>query len=606
MGRSVAVAPRIESLSVQNLRSIGEDRVTIKFPSSGTLVLLGENNAGKSNITRALDILFGEYWPGNRKLEDHDFHGRDSDGIAVDVGATVSGMSCPYCRSGDVRHFRWTYDPQKPAPDGNPVTYRFACSNQHCSKTFVNGAMRSTLSAAVLDADRRLNYQLSYTSKYTMLSKMMHRFHERLLDAPTRKQQLADIFANLLKEFDGVPEFASFKKLLAETAEDFGQNLPYRLDVDFSAYDPSNFFRSLRVHPTLSGEVRSFDELGTGQSQVLALAFAYAYAMAYGQSEGTILVIDEPEANLHPLAQQWLATRLNALSAPGLQVVITTHSPHFVDLTRPENLVMVSKGPDGATKAIQHSPQQLCAALVESGANSERTNPMTVGPFYAAGATTEIIGGLFARRCVLVEGLTEALALPELLRARGLDVLKEGIAVVSTEGIGNIAKWYRFYTAFGIECFCIFDTDSDKSGRDARNLLTKRLDIASALNYEGDPAEMAKIWGGFLNTDQNFATMDPNFEGAMQKLFGTEWIRLHDEAVEFVGESKPLRARYATQRIKQQYFAGEPGKKIDALVHRIRGKDGGGLGDNGAENPWAANFSESSVWDPWKGDEPPF
>ena len=45
------------------------------------------------------------------------------------------------------------------------------------------------------------------------------------------------------------------------------------------------------------------DELGTGQSQVLALAFAYAYAMAYGQSEGTVLVIDEPEANLHPLAQ---------------------------------------------------------------------------------------------------------------------------------------------------------------------------------------------------------------------------------------------------------------------------------------------------------------
>lgn len=42
-----------------------------------------------------------------------------------------------------------------------------------------------------------------------MLSKLMHRFHERLL--------------------------AGFKRLLAETATGFGQNLPYRLDADFSA-----------------------------------------------------------------------------------------------------------------------------------------------------------------------------------------------------------------------------------------------------------------------------------------------------------------------------------------------------------------------------------
>ena len=129
-----------------------------------------------------------------------------------------------------------------------------------------------------------------------MLSKLMHRFHERLLNDPERQKQLAGIFTTLLTEFSGVPEFAKFKDLRARTAEDFGQNLPYRLDVDFSAYDPSNFFRSLRIPPNLrGGSPRSFDELGTGQSQVLALAFAYAYAAAYGQAEGMVLVIDEPK-----------------------------------------------------------------------------------------------------------------------------------------------------------------------------------------------------------------------------------------------------------------------------------------------------------------------
>jgi putative ATP-dependent endonuclease of OLD family len=82
----------------------------------------------------------------------------------------------------------------------------------------VKNQMRGALAAAVLDADRRLDYQLSYASKYTMLSKLMHRFHERLLADPARKQKLAKIFSDLLTEFSAVSEFASFKELLAATA----------------------------------------------------------------------------------------------------------------------------------------------------------------------------------------------------------------------------------------------------------------------------------------------------------------------------------------------------------------------------------------------------
>jgi putative ATP-dependent endonuclease of OLD family len=339
---------------------------------------------------------------------------------------------------------------------------------------------------------------------------------------------------------------------------------------------------------------------------VLALAFAYAYAMAYGQSEGTVLVIDEPEANLHPLAQQWLATRLNRLAAPGLQVVVTTHSPHFVDLAKPENLVTVSKGQDGATRVVQRSLDELKAYLVERGADPDRTQPETVGQFYAAGATTEIVSGFFARRCVLVEGRTESLALPELLRARGLDVLKEGIAVVPVEGIGNVAKWHRLYTALGIECFCVFDTDSDK-GSDGQ-LLAKRTDIASALGLDGDPAEAAAILGEPLYVGGAYATLDPNFEGAMRSLFGEVWTRLHREAVSAVGDSKPLRARYAAQRLDSFDFAGDAGERIDSLIRAIRGEGPEDAPNaDGPDDPWAGGDPwHSNDDDPWATEEPPF
>jgi putative ATP-dependent endonuclease of OLD family len=244
-------APRINSLSVKNLRSVGE-RVTVLFSDQGALVLLGENNAGKSNITRALDILFGDMWPTSRQMEEHDFHGRDSDGIAIEIGAQVSGIPCGYCQHGQVAYFSWKQDAQNPADDGSPIAYSFTCSQ--CTRTFPKREMRMALASASLDADRRLDYQLSYASRYTMLSKLMHRFHDRLLADGWRKDCLAAGFAELVAEFRGVPEFAQGQRVLSDTAEEVGQNLPYRLDVDFSAYDPA----------TSSGPFASTQLLGRG------------------------------------------------------------------------------------------------------------------------------------------------------------------------------------------------------------------------------------------------------------------------------------------------------------------------------------------------------
>ena len=83
----------------------------------------------------------------------------------------------------------WTYDTQDTGQDGNPVKYRFTCTNAYCGKSWPNNVMRSARSAAVLDADGRLDYQLSYASRYMMLSKLMHRFHERLFHDPERKTE---------------------------------------------------------------------------------------------------------------------------------------------------------------------------------------------------------------------------------------------------------------------------------------------------------------------------------------------------------------------------------------------------------------------------------
>ncbi|MFD3405378.1 ATP-dependent endonuclease [Kribbella sp. NPDC058693] len=557
----------MKKLTVENLRSIA-DPVEITFPTRGPLVLLGENNAGKSNITRAIDIMFGERWPSTHSIEDHDFHGRDSDGIAIKINADVEGLVCSYDSVGSVDHIRWSYDTQR---SGDPIDYSMQCTK--CTKTFVSKAIRSPLFAMRIDADRRLSYQLSYTSQWTLLSKLMHRFHSRLLSKPERKARLETIFNDLVAQFSEVSEFKTFRELLTATTDDFGQNLTYRLDIDFSAYDPSNFFRSLRIHPKLDGAVRSFDELGTGQEQILALAFSYAYAKAFGQYDGMILVIDEPESHLHPLAQQWLATRLGSLATDGLQVVLTTHSPHFVDMSRPENLVVVRKSEADATQLTQVNRAQLATELISTGADPVRTTAATVGSFYEASSTTEIKSALFSRLCVLVEGDTEALALPDLLRLVDFDPLRRGVAVVGVGGIGSLAKWIRLFTALGTPVYCIFDTDTDKTGSDAADLLIKRTDIFRALGESTQGAEIANLSTDSVHVEKNYATLRDNFEVAINTLFGTSWSDKYAESAAVVGaSSKPLRARYTARELKSMPTPSAAERAIRALSEALTQK----------------------------------
>src|SRR3954449_10772536 len=63
IGGLIMPTARMSQLSIENYRSIGP-KVEINFPARCPLVLFGENNSGKSNIVRALNLILGTLWPG--------------------------------------------------------------------------------------------------------------------------------------------------------------------------------------------------------------------------------------------------------------------------------------------------------------------------------------------------------------------------------------------------------------------------------------------------------------------------------------------------------------------------------------------------------------
>lgn len=524
--------PRIESLTIKNYRSV-QGPLTIRFPEEGPLVLVGENNAGKSNIIRALNLVLGQGYSGNHDPEDHEFYGRDrSRGIEITANFSeadkFAGAHTEVCWSHGV------VDPKGTMHSLHPSRWAGRAYD------YMSNAAKDTCVCVVIEADRQLSKHLGYSSRYTFLSRLMHEFHKALTDDKGTVTELEQLFAQVKERFERIQPYAEFTKTLQDQLGDFAGNMTHRLEVDFQAYNPVNFFHALRLHATEDGNIRSLEELGTGEQQILALSFAYAYARTF--HHGVVLVIEEPEAHLHPLAQQWLARRINEMCGEGLQIVLTTHSPHFIDIEYVDGLVLVRKEHDG-THITQIAVDELVAHCIHLGAPAARTTVKNILPFYAAMVTPAILEGFFAKAAILVEGATEALALPLYMERSGLLCARDGFAIIPVTGKGSLGKWRRLFDAFGIPTYVVFDNDGKKDDQNCE----KRKDALLAVGVPTVEHESIVGSATWIVTP-TYTVFGENFERALRSsLPGYEVAE--DEARALGVSSKPFVARWVAGHI---------------------------------------------------------
>lgn len=544
---------RLEKIIIEGYRSI-QHPVEIKFPNNMPVVLIGENNAGKSNIVRAIDILFGQYYPKYKNFEDHDYYGRDPSNV-LEIKARVSGFKGRLGRNGEYSCLGFKLSATK----GREHDF-IALQDNGEENQYVSNDLRQELSSIIVNAEQNLSYQLSYSSKFTLLSKVTKSFHDRLTSDDQRVKKLKELYEQIKSTFLDVPEFADFRENMSSIAGQTISNMSYGLGLDFSAYDPSNYFKTLSVQPSESGEVRSIDELGTGQQQILALSFAHAYSKSF-LGDNLLLMIDEPESHLHPLAQKWLARTMFDMANDGLQVVLTTHSPYFINLAYLEGINLIRKDQEG-TISISANASSLIAHCLRTGVNPGKISPETVIPFYDNHSTSHILNGLFANKVILVEGQTEELALPIYLKKAGLDSLKEGIEVIGVSGKGNLAKWWRFFTLYDIPTFICFDNDRKNDGDGNR-----RKDALKAIDIPEDELNDVLSYNNW-NIDDRFCVFGTDFETTMKASFD-DYEQLEIEVKEELGNSKHIVARTVAQRLEVSK-EGEGWKRMEQLVEKLQ------------------------------------
>lgn len=408
---------RLRQLSIKNFRRI--DSATIDFPK-GLCVVVGENNAGKTAIIDALRLML--------------FSGRDLDALRLNeedfrINSSYAPIeiSCRFCDldEKDEVHFMEClvnvgdekFEVQLNARAEFNTTTRRANVKMWGGET-EGGVLPSNLYDRIAAI-----YLQPLRDPESGLRPGRSSQVARLLQSITEKEKHAD-FETIAKDANAQiralePVVKAKDDVDKQMTLIAGKELAQVTDLVFT--DPT-FHRIISgLEPRIDGQ--SFSLNGLGYNNLVYTAMTLSTLKRSASYSHRSMLIEEPEAHLHPHLQVLLLRQLEreARSEDGnpVQVILSSHSP-----------ILASQAPVDSLVAIQQthgSTGALCVATIPY----DDTLKKKLQRFLDA-TRAELF---FARRLLMVEGIAEALLLPCLTELAGGDLKASAVTVLNADGI---------------------------------------------------------------------------------------------------------------------------------------------------------------------------
>jgi len=224
---------------------------------------------------------------------------------------------------------------------------------------------------------------------------------------------------------------AEIVRFLGDARDDLATLLPDvapdAFQMGIAATTARDLLRQFELVVEHQGEPVAVSTQSSGVAQLSIFVFAIKLAAS---QPGTVLLVDEPEISLHPQAQRALMRALRQLD---VQMLIATHSANLLDRADPRLVVRLRRTATGIDLASPSTLSDRDAAKL-----ARFTSPQTAEAF-------------FARTVILVEGMSDQVAIEALAERRGRNLDAEGVSVVPMNGVTAIKPFLQLFGPNGFK-----------------------------------------------------------------------------------------------------------------------------------------------------------
>ena len=208
---------------------------------------------------------------------------------------------------------------------------------------------------------------------------------------------------------------------------------------------------------------------------------------------------EEPELYQHPPQARYLASVLTNLSSQNAQVIVSTHSPHFICGKYFESLRMVRYDPSQEQSRVFEASFDAISSRIKDLTGHKISGSDTQMAKLQQSLQPGLSEMFFASKVVLVEGLEDKAYITSLLIASGKwdEFHRAGAHIIDVNGKSNLRDPFIIASLLGIPAFVVFDADNSCIDRnDEKSHRRNNVNILRLVGGDADlPFPENVVWG---------------------------------------------------------------------------------------------------------------